>query len=318
MFSRHQLQSFRYPDTRLPPLQYNESYVIGIDEAGRGPVLGPLVYSLFICPESKLKWLQDHGANDSKLLSAEFRQNFCNLLLDQSDSNDAAMMGWKAKVLHPEYISNSMLNRHHPCNLNEISYATVYELIESILKLGYSISHVFVDTLGKAQKYEARLLDRFPHLCFTVRSKADSLFPIVGAASIIAKVLRDALVEEAGIRASGYPSDMATVSWLHDHLDPIFGFPSLVRFSWSTAENLLPKCHRVKWHNEDEISINDTAQIVHQHRDQDQDSIDNIRDKENRTRRHLKVTITPSKKKIGQFQSNRKQSWPLGLYNFIS
>lgn len=45
-----------------------------------------------------------------------------------------------------------------------------------------------MDTVGPADKYEHKLSQRFPGIQVTVRPKADSLFPVVSAASICAKV----------------------------------------------------------------------------------------------------------------------------------
>merc|ERR1711997_316573 len=85
----------------------------------------------------------------------------------------------------------------------------------------------------------------------TVAKKADSLYPCVSAASICAKVARDKCLktwifpenqgdcEITSEWGSGYPGDPVTKKFLRDNLDPVFGFPSIVRFSWSTAEKLL-------------------------------------------------------------------------------
>ena len=117
----------------------------------------------------------------------------------------------------------------------------------------------------------------FPTITFTVCPKADSLFKIVGAASIIAKVTRDRYVhqwvdpesvnsalastgvqadgeetQEETARGSGYPSDPRTQAFLKDSLDPVFGYKGIVRFSWATVKVILEKngveCKWSVWH----------------------------------------------------------------------
>lgn len=85
-------------------------------------------------------------------------------------------------------------------------------------------------------------------MAFEVSKKADALFPIVSAASIAAKVTRDALIEsweEAGRaeapRGSGYPSDPKTKAYIRTMVDPIFGLPAIARHSWSTAQEAMAK-----------------------------------------------------------------------------
>ncbi|XP_052655681.1 ribonuclease H2 subunit A isoform X1 [Harpia harpyja] len=121
---------------------------------------------------------------------------------------------------------------------------------------------VFVDTVGPAEKYEAKLRQRFPGLEVTVRPKADGLFPVVSAASICAKVARDWAVKHWKFvedledidrdYGSGYPNDPKTKEWLRRHLEPVFGFPQFVRFSWGTAQELLQRGGvPIKWADED-------------------------------------------------------------------
>lgn len=327
----HTMRSLRYPSESIPSGCLQEQCIIGIDEAGRGPVLGrlifvlklfistlrslgPLVYSLFICPESQQSWLRENGANDSKLLTVESREAFFEALLTNKT------LGWRTRALHPEHISNCML-RPFRCNLNELSYATVYELIASILTEGISIREAFVDTLGKAEKYEATLTNKFPGLKFTVRSKADSLYPVVGAASIVAKVIRDDILKQEGIKASGYPGDAATVTWLQDNVDPVFGFPSLVRFSWSTCVGILEqRCHSVRWHTgKENVCDKSVASGVKtgstNRRKRASSDSDN---KENRGISSPNVALSDPRTRHLRSKQQEHYYYPLGAYPFLA
>jgi ribonuclease H2 subunit A len=108
-----------------------------------------------------------------------------------------------------------------------------------------------VDTVGPKSKFEELLKIRFPNIEIVVSEKAASIYPIVGAASIAAKVTRDRKLEdwnfeEIGIKSgmkfgSGYPGDPVTKIFLNESSDPVFGSSSVVRFSWKTAENVLTR-----------------------------------------------------------------------------
>lgn len=109
---------------------------------------------------------------------------------------------------------------------------------------------IYVDTVGPESKYQEKLKKNFPEIKVTVTTKADSKYPVVSAASICAKVIRDQIisswkfpekleVNDESNYGSGYPSDPTTKAFLKKNLDPIFGFPSFVRFSWSTADSIL-------------------------------------------------------------------------------
>ena len=68
---------------------------------------------------------------------------------------------------------------------------------------------------------------KFTGIRFTVKPKADAIYPIVSAASIAAKVSRDRTIEKLGEGAgSGYPSDPKTKAWLAASMDPVFGYVS--------------------------------------------------------------------------------------------
>ena len=234
----------------------NEGWEMGIDEAGRGPVLGPMVYAYCAWPISLKEDLGSMGFFDSKQVNEENREKFFEILKNL----DGICLIFESDVLDPELISNKMLQISKE-NLNEISYNTAFGLINSAVNR-VNINNIYIDTVGKPEYYKSLLDNKFnhlPYLNFTVSEKADSKFPIVSAASIVAKVTRDEKVKNWQFRenvfqkvskafGSGYPADPNTVKWLEENFDQVFGYVDFVRFSWKTIENLMEKkgC-RVEW-----------------------------------------------------------------------
>jgi ribonuclease H2 subunit A len=121
---------------------------------------------------------------------------------------------------------------------------------------------VYVDTVGKPEIYQTKFEKEFERydIKFTVTTKADSKFPVVSAASIVAKVNRDRIIENWMFEenfykgshskdfGSGYPGDPKTKQWIRKALDKVFGFPTLVRYSWKTATKLLKDYfYKAKW-----------------------------------------------------------------------
>ncbi|KAI5648422.1 hypothetical protein M9H77_34427 [Catharanthus roseus] len=212
--------------------------IMGIDEAGRGPVLGPMVYGCLYCARSYEKTLSTLNFADSKTLKEEKREElFENLKADKS-------IGWAVDVIDPRELSAKMLKKSK-INLNEISHDSAMGLVKRVLNMGVLLTEVYVDTVGDPEKYRIKLSEKFPAIKFVVAKKADSLYPVVSGASIVAKVtrdraLRDWVLDETAENmhrnfGSGYPGDPETKSWLNDHKHSIFGFPTLVRFSWGTC-----------------------------------------------------------------------------------
>lgn len=121
-------------------------------------------------------------------------------------------------------------------------------LVKKAIELGVNVAEVYVDTVGPPEKYQEKLKKIFPGIKIVVAKKADSTYPIVSLASICAKVSRDHALKvwkfREGIEVpedgfgSGYPGDPVTKRFLHD-IEPVFGYPRIVRFSWSTATNAL-------------------------------------------------------------------------------
>ncbi|KAG8175984.1 hypothetical protein JTE90_010936 [Oedothorax gibbosus] len=243
--------------SNVPAATKSEPCMLGIDEAGRGPVLGPMVYGAAYCPVAKLEELKAKGVADSKTLTEEKRENLFSVIDEAKD-----FMGWILEIHSPNVISNSMLQRSK-YNLNALSHDSAILLIRKALELKVNVTEVYVDTVGPPDKYQAKLAALFPEIKVTVSKKADSVFPIVSAASICAKVTRDNVLKTWKFSegeqfqnieyGSGYPNDPVTKKFLVNNLDPVFGFPQLVRFSWSTADKILEQsAAKFEWEEVDD------------------------------------------------------------------
>ncbi|KAJ9595409.1 hypothetical protein L9F63_013393 [Diploptera punctata] len=229
--------------SEAPELCQSEPCMLGVDEAGRGPVLGPMVYGICYCPISKSELLKDLGCADSKSLTEEKRE-----VIFEKLCNEKATIGWIIEAISPNIICNSMLRRQKH-SLNQVAQDSTVALITKAKDCGINISEVYVDTVGMPDKYQQKLSQIFPDLNITVAKKADAIYPVVSAASICAKVSRDRALKvwkfQEGLEAtsndfgSGYPNDPVTKVFLTKNIDPVFGFPQLVRFSWSTAAKIL-------------------------------------------------------------------------------
>ncbi|PNT22195.1 hypothetical protein POPTR_008G019800v4 [Populus trichocarpa] len=227
--------------------------IMGIDEAGRGPVLGPMVYGCLYCARSYEKTLSTLKFADSKTLKEEKREE----LFEKLKANE--LIGWAVDVIDPRELSAKMLKKIK-INLNEISHDSASGLVTRVLNMGVLLTDVYVDTVGDPEKYRIKLSERFPSIKFVVAKKADSLYPVVSGASIVAKVtrdraLRDWVLDETAENmtrnfGSGYPGDPETKSWLEKHQHSVFGFPSLVRFSWGTCTSYSKNMVEVVWESD--------------------------------------------------------------------
>ena len=157
--------------SNIPEVCKNEPCVLGIDEAGRGPVLGPMVYGISFCPVAKNQDLKELGVDDSKALTEEQREALLKKVLDNND-----YIGWAIHVLSPRFISSSMYRRSK-YNLNTMSHDTAIGLVNEAIERGVQVSEIYVDTVGPPEKYQAKLQNIFPSLKVTVAKKADSLYP---------------------------------------------------------------------------------------------------------------------------------------------
>ncbi len=238
-----------------------DTIILGIDEAGRGPVMGPMVYA---CAYWKEEYDNDirkkFKFNDSKALKPEEREKMFEQIKTHPN-----IIRYELIVLTSDYISKEMLKRQK-VSLNEISQNSAKTLIKMARDKKVNIRKIYVDTVGPAIPYQnllkASLDDQ--SIVVKVEPKADATFECVSAASIVAKVTRDSHIEiiekEDKDCGSGYPSDPKTKEWLKNNYDNVFGFGREVRFSWKTVDTMFKennnKCEWEDYDSEEEKEKN--------------------------------------------------------------
>lgn len=128
---------------------------MGIDEAGRGPVLGPMVYANVFAPLSYRDELAGRPYKDSKTLGEEKRENLFKLI--QADPK----LCFLADILSAEFISMQMLSREK-VSLNAVAADSTIKIIQAVLDLGINLTEVYVDTVGDADRYTTKLSGESP------------------------------------------------------------------------------------------------------------------------------------------------------------
>ena len=208
-----------------------EIIISGIDEAGRGCILGPMVIAGVAIPHEKEEEFRRLGVKDSKMLSPAKREELYKKIEEMAQVVILEVAACKIDNYRAQGIS---LNR-----LEAIKFAEILHLQKP--------HKAFIDgpdtNLPKLHGYLKKMSPEGIELI--VEHFADSKYPVVGAASIIAKVERDRKIEELrkeyGDIGSGYTSDPVTQKWLDDWMKTHSKLPDCARKSWVTAEALVEK-----------------------------------------------------------------------------
>lgn len=204
--------------------------VCGVDDAGRGSMLGPLVIAGVVLERRGLRRLSDLGVKDSKKLTPKRREALYGEIVRLVD-------GHAISRVQPRSIDASV--RDHRLNRLEAIY-----MARIVKKLGAHVSYVDSCDVNAARfgKEIAGLSGG------KVRSyhRADSRFVAVSAASILAKVARDraiARLKKSHDLGSGYPSDPATVRFVAEYYGKHGSMPPFVRKSWKPVQRMVSGEH---------------------------------------------------------------------------
>jgi len=209
--------------------------VAGIDEAGRGPLIGPMVVAIACADSVKLKWLEALGVKDSKLVSPGRREKIRRAL-------DSILEYSALRVVPPDEIDRAV-QRVGFASLNELELRVMAELVLEARKR-VPVEKVYVDSPDPVPERFGRRLSELigGGVEVVAENHADRKHIIVSAASIIAKTERERIVSELkkiyGDFGSGYPSDPKTRRFVAMWIERKGALPPIVRRSWSTLKNL--------------------------------------------------------------------------------
>jgi ribonuclease HII len=209
--------------------------VAGVDDAGRGPVIGPLVIAGVLIDEDKVQQLVSIGVKDSKLLTPQSRSD-----LAEKIRRIASKIAYEE--LSPAEIDEVVMKGKRLQKLNFLEAKSMAKVIANLRPKA-----VWVDASDvKPERYARHILDELPaSLRRTVlisEHKADRNYPIVSAASIMAKVRRDGAIsklwEDYGNFGSGYVTDPSTIRFLKEWRRAHTDYPPIVRRSWKTIKEI--------------------------------------------------------------------------------
>jgi ribonuclease HII len=198
----------------------------GIDEAGRGPVMGPMVVAaVFVDDDAPLNRI---GVRDSKKLSPAVRERMFDEIM--------AVAGSRIVMISAEDIDSKRMNR----SMNEIELQMFADSVQ-----GMKVSRVYADCPDVSEaSFASSLSLRLNGTKVIAKHRADDIYPVVSAASILAKVTRDrcmdAIAKEFGADiGSGYPSDPATTEFIGNWIKENGNAPPHTRCSWETVRKMM-------------------------------------------------------------------------------
>lgn len=211
--------------------------IAGIDEAGKGPVLGPMCVAGLLLEEDKLKRLTRLGVRDSKKLTPKKREAFSEKIKKLAD-----------RYFILEVSPGQIDGLRKVMTMNEIMVVCFTKVMEELKPESAIVdaADVIAERFGEniARKYSGKV-------DITSEHNADEKYPIVSAASILAKVRRDELVREIGENVgieigSGYPADPKTITFLENWVSEHGTLPDFARSSWETSKNILERSGKIQ------------------------------------------------------------------------
>ncbi len=212
--------------------------ILGIDDAGRGPVLGPMVLCGVLINQEKEAELRKMGVKDSKQLTVKKRDFLANIVREKAET-------FEVVIVYPDDIDG---DNKRGINLNDVEAIACAKIINRINK-GFDKIKVVLDcpsvnTEGW-KSYLLRHIENPENLEISCEHKADVNHIAVSAASIIAKDTREREMDKLKLKygneiGSGYSHDPQTIKFLHENLKKYHN-DGIFRKSWATWKDAAGK-----------------------------------------------------------------------------
>lgn len=214
--------------------------IAGLDDAGRGAVIGPLVIGGVLTDENGVRELQRLGVKDSKKLNPKRRR----VLYEKVRG---VALKCHVIIISPSEVDYAVSRKVETKGLNRLEGLTMARMI-NYLRPDVAYIDASDVSIERFKKYILEGLTREVDLI--IEHKADSKYPIVSAASIVAKVTRDQQIESIkrkyGDFGSGYMSDPRTVKFLRELISREKRCPKFVRASWKPVKKLIEKTKSIR------------------------------------------------------------------------
>ena len=210
-------------------------WTAGVDDAGRGPIIGPLVIGGVALPRDRIRDLLNLGVKDSKLLTPNTRTQL-------AEEIRGLVSRISLSEIQPREIDDVVL---HGLKLRKLNFLEARVMADVINEL--HPSEVYVDASDVNEKRYGEDIRSFltkdlKTIEIISEHHADRNYPQVSAASIIAKVHRDQVIDqlhvEYGDFGSGYITDQKTMKFLRSYRQSHDSYPPIVRLSWKTAKEI--------------------------------------------------------------------------------
>jgi len=210
-------------------------WIAGIDDAGRGPIIGPLVIAGVLIREDEKTKLANLGVKDSKMLTPESRTRL-------SAKIRAFTSTISVHEIQPKEIDDVVLHAEKLRKLNYLEAKVMAQVVKDLKPSKVYVDASDVNETRYGENIRGFLQEELKNIRIISEHHADRTYPIVSAASIIAKVTRDSVIANLHLQygdfGSGYITDPKTIeflkSWRRTHTE----FPPIVRLSWKTIKQI--------------------------------------------------------------------------------